>query len=114
LFLVLGDLPTFGKDKDNFTYSSIGASGAVSGILFMFILFNPWRILELYFIIPIPAIILGILYLWYSSWASKNQQDMIDHEAHLYGALSGIMLMLFLIPSSLPRFMERIVTDFPL
>jgi len=113
LMIVIGDLPTFFKHKNNPSYSSIGASGAVSGMLFMYIMLYPWRNLYLYFAIPIPAIIFGVLYLVYSSWSSKNQRDMIDHDAHYYGALSGVLLMIVLIPSSLGVFFREIVDGLP-
>jgi len=111
--IVIGDLPTFIKHKNNASYASIGASGAVSGILFMFILYAPWSMLLLYFAIPVPAIIMGVLYLVYSSWASKNQRDMIDHDAHYYGALAGVLLMLVLIPSSFGHFIDSFINGLP-
>ena len=89
--IILANLPTFAKHKNNFRYSSIGASGATSAVLFSYILFRPWSILELYLFIPIPAIVFGILYLWYSSYASKNLNDNIDHDAHFYGAVAGFV-----------------------
>lgn len=110
--IVLGDIPTFRKYRNNSSYASIGASGAVNGILFMFILHYPWQKLYLYFALPIPAIIFGILYMVYTSWASKNQRDMIDHEAHLYGGLAGIILMVLLIPSSFTGFVEKLMSGF--
>ncbi len=111
--IVIGDLPSFSKHKDNSSYASIGASGAVSGILFMYIMYYPWRNLYLYFAIPIPAIIFGVLYLVYSSWSSKNQRDMIDHDAHFYGALAGVMFMLVFVPSSISVFLDKIVSGLP-
>lgn len=113
IMLVVSDLPTFKKHASNYGFASIGASGAVSGILFMFIMFFPWSKLYLYFAIPIPAIVFGVLYLAYSSWASKNQQDMIDHSAHFYGAVAGIVLMASLIPSSVGIFAQRFMQGLP-
>lgn len=71
LIIIMGDVPTYYKHKDNAYFASVGASGGVSGIIFIFILLNPWNMLGLYMIIPVPAIIFGVLYLWYSTWASK-------------------------------------------
>ena len=113
LMIVIGDIPTFIKHKNNPAYGSIGASGAVSGILFMYILYYPWQNLYLYFAIPIPAIVLGVLYLFYSSWASKNQQDLIDHEAHFFGAVGGVFLMSLLIPTSFPNFIQKFALGLP-
>lgn len=80
--IVAADIPTFLKHKTNPYFASIGASGAVAGILFMYIMLNPWAMLGLFAIIPVPAILFGGLYLWYSSWASKNSHDLVDHDAH--------------------------------
>ena len=60
--IILANLPNYAKYKDNGTYSSIGASGATSAVVFSYILFEPMSLLELYFFIPIPAIVFGILY----------------------------------------------------
>ena len=111
--IVLADLGSYYKHRDNPNYSSIGASGGVSGIIFIFCFLNPWSMLGLYFIIPVPAIIFSVLYLVYTSWASKNSQDNIDHDAHFYGAILGLLLLVILIPSSFNQFMTRIVQDFP-
>ncbi len=94
--IVLANLPNLVKHQNNPMYSSIGASGATSAIVFSYIVFNPWSMLQLYFFIPIPAIIFGVLYLWYSSWASKKQADFIDHDAHFYGAVGGFLFTLFM------------------
>lgn len=93
LAIVIGDLPSYFKHKDNQGYSAIGASGATSAIVFMYCILYPWSWLGLFFIIPIPAIIFAVLYLFYSSWASKNSRDNIGHDAHFWGAIAGVVLM---------------------
>lgn len=103
LFLFLGSIvishiPSYIKHKSNFNYQAVGASGGVSGILFAYILINPLSMLELYLFIPIPAIIFGILYLWYSYYMSKKKIDNIGHETHIYGALGGIILITIIKP----------------
>jgi membrane associated rhomboid family serine protease len=70
---------------------------------------NPWAILELFFILPIPAIIAGVGYLIYSSWASKNRHDRIDHLAHFYGAVYGIVFALIAIPKIGSEFIFRLM-----
>ena len=114
LTIILADIPTFIKHQNNPRYAAIGASGGVSGILFAFILFSPWSMLGLYFIIPIPAIIFGVLYLWYESWAAKNSRDNIGHDAHFWGAIVGIVITSILIPSTLPNFFNDLIQNFPL
>jgi len=115
LNIVFANIPSLLKHKNNPQYSAVGASGAVSGILFIFILMRPWSILELFFILPIPAILFGVLYLAYSSYASKNDiHSRIGHDAHFYGAVFGIVGVLILQPSVLSTFLERLINNFPL
>ncbi|NND09051.1 MAG: rhomboid family intramembrane serine protease [Saprospiraceae bacterium] len=114
LTIACASLPSYFKRKQDSQYIAVGASGGVSGIVFIFILLYPWQTLLLYGIIPIPAIIGGIAYLWYSSYASKNKQDRIDHEAHFYGAIFGIVFTLLLKPSLALSFAQRLVENFPL
>jgi len=113
LMIILADIPSFIKHRNNRYYGAIGASGAVSGILFIFILFLPWAELRLYFAIPIPAIIFGVLYLGYSSWASKKANDNIGHDAHFYGALAGMALTAILIPRTLGVFIDQFMNGLP-
>lgn len=112
--IVLASIGTYFKKRENENYMAVGASGGVSGIVFIFILFYPWEPLYLYGIIPIPGIVAGVLYLWYSSYASKNMKGRIDHDAHFYGAVVGVLLMVLLRPSVLIDFIGKLVNDFPL
>jgi len=113
VMIILADIPSFLKHKSNYGYSAIGASGAVSGVLFIFILLRPWAQLELYFFIPIPAIVFGVLYLLYSSWASKNAKDNIGHDAHFYGAVAGMVISAILLPYVLGDFVEQLLDGLP-
>lgn len=100
--IVLSDVNSLVKYKDSPSYYSLGASGAISAVLFSYILFHPFN--KLYFlIIPfgIPAWLFAILYLCYCYYASRNKYDNINHDAHLYGALSGIVITLLLYPQLL-------------
>jgi membrane associated rhomboid family serine protease len=106
--IVFADIPTLLKHRNNPSYAAVGASGGVSGIVFVYILFEPWKMLYLYAIIPIPGIVAGLLYLGYSSWASKNSTDNIDHDAHFFGALVGIAIALLLKPTFILVFIEKI------
>lgn len=114
LNIILANIPTSIKHKNNYGFSSIGASGAVSGIVFIFILLNPWSMLLLFFIIPVPAIIMGIGYLLYSSWAAKKGQGRLDHSAHFAGAIAGMAMILLLHHEIIHVFLRKLVDDFPL
>ena len=111
--IVAADIPTYLKQKENPYFASVGASGAVSGIIFMYILLNPWAMLGLFGIIPIPAIIFGGLYLWYSSWASKNSSDLIDHDAHFFGAITGVFILIAINPAVVSTFLNQLINQFP-
>jgi membrane associated rhomboid family serine protease len=113
LMICAGDIPTMFKYRDNQRFSSVGASGAVSGIVFMFILLNPWSMLGIFGIIPIPAVLFGVLYIWYSTWAARNNPGFIDHEAHIYGALSGIILLIIIQPEVVKAFIEKLIYGIP-
>lgn len=110
--IILANLPTMAKHKNNSRYLAIGASGATSGIVFAFILANPMAMLGVFFIIPMPAVLFGILYLVYSSWASKKGQGNIDHDAHFYGAIAGFMFTLALRPALITDFFAKIINVF--
>ncbi len=105
--LVLSDIPTVLKHKDEFRYSSLGASGAISGVLFSYILFQPLSIIGVMFI-PMPAIVFGVLYLFYCMYMSKNARDHINHDAHFFGALTGLILTVILMPNVVPHFIAQL------
>ncbi|NHA07617.1 rhomboid family intramembrane serine protease [Mucilaginibacter sp. HC2] len=107
--LILSDMPSVLKHRENYNYYSLGASGAVSAVVFSAILYNPLgQMMILPIPIPIPAVIFGILYLVYCSYASKYSRDNINHDAHLYGALSGLMITIIFHPGILPGFFQQI------
>lgn len=110
--IVLANLPTMAKHKDNSRYLAIGASGATSAIVFSYILVKPMDMLGVLFVIPMPAVIFGVLYLVYSSWASKSGRDNIDHDAHFYGAVAGFIFTLALSPSLIQDFFGQIMSIF--
>lgn len=106
--IVVADLSTYMKHKENYGFSSIGASGAVSGILFIYILMMPWNTLYLWGIIPIPALLVGVGYLWYSHHAAGQAGSRIDHDAHFYGAVYGIVFTLILKPEMALHFWQAV------
>ena len=108
LGIIVSDLPTVLKHKRNPGYNSLGASGAVSSVIFACILFDPLSNLYLYFAIPIKGFIFAAIYLIYSYMSAKNSRDGINHDAHLYGALFGILFCIVLYPDSIRIFIEQI------
>ena len=111
--IVAANIPSFVKHKENPAYGAIGASGAVSGVVFISILISPMSGIGIIFIpIYIPAFIFGILYLIYSSWAAKKQDTRIGHDAHFYGALYGMVFMILFNPNILSSFIRQISDAF--
>lgn len=108
--IIIAVLPTFKKHKDNPNYHAIGASGAVSSVLFSFVIFNPARELCLYGIpfLCFPGVLWAIIYLAYSYYQSKKGQDFINHDAHLWGGIWGIVFTILTVPSSFISFFEQI------
>ena len=92
---IFSTLIPFYRNQDNIHYRSLGASGAVSAVIFAAIIWNPTMQLGLLFLpIPIPAYIFGPLYLLYEYWADKKGKSGIAHDAHIGGALFGILYVL--------------------
>jgi membrane associated rhomboid family serine protease len=92
--LISGSLYPFFKFRNSPDYIAIGASGAISGVLFSFCLFYPFQMLRVFFFLPMPAILFAVLYVVYSVYAMRSRQDNIGHEAHLAGAIGGIVVTL--------------------
>ncbi|MFN0290646.1 rhomboid family intramembrane serine protease [Pedobacter helvus] len=105
--LVLSDIPTAVRHKDDYRYSSLGASGAISAVLFSYILFQPLSMIGVMFI-PMPAIVFGVLYLVYCVYMSRNSRDSINHDAHFFGALTGLILTVMLVKGIIPHFIGQL------
>lgn len=106
--IVVASITTYFKHRDNPAYNSLGASGGVSAILFAAILFDPTSTLLVFFIIPMPAFLLGGLFLLYSYQQGRKGLGGINHDAHLLGALFGIVFTIALQPQVVGSFVEQI------
>ena len=92
---VLCLVPTYFKNQDNYSYRSLGASGAVSAVIFVGIFLNPLSKIGFFFIpIGIPGFIFGILFLIISVYLDRRGHGNINHSAHFWGALAGIILFI--------------------
>jgi len=97
--LLFGSGLSYYFHKNEYHYSAVGASGAVTGILYSAILLNPEMSLYMFFIpIPIPGYVFGIGYLLYSIYGMKNSVGNIGHDAHFGGAIGGYVITLVLAP----------------
>lgn len=105
--IVVAILPSYFANKDNPAYRSLGASGAVSAVLFAFILINPWAVILVWFV-PMPAILYAVGYVVYSIYQERRQADHINHSAHLWGAAYGIAFTVVAAPPVISHFLEQI------
>ena len=105
--LVLSHSCTYWKHKDNLEYASLGASGAISAVLFAYIVYFPTS--EIFIMpipVPIPAALFAVGYVTYSYWASAQSRGRINHDAHLCGALSGLAFVAVTEPSAFVRLVD--------
>lgn len=110
LAMIAADIQTYLQYRNDYHYRSLGASGAVSAVLFASILFNPWaKLYLLFFPIGIPGFVFGLLYLGYCIYMSKRGQDNINHTAHLWGALFGILFVVAFEPKIIPYFIQQLL-----
>lgn len=112
LAIILSSIPSYEKHKNDHWYNSVGASGAVSAVVFACILFVPTMKLALIFLpIPMPAFVFGILYLVYSYYMARKGTDNIGHDAHFFGAVFGIMFTI-LLDREIGKNFLRIITGY--
>ncbi len=96
--LLLGNMLSYFFHKEDYQYTAVGASGAVMGILYSAILLRPDMTLGLFFVIPMPAYVFGIGYLFYTIYGMKRRRDNIGHDAHFGGATAGYLLTMVFAP----------------
>lgn len=109
--VVVSILPTWLRHQRDPHYRSLGASGAVSAVLFASILLDPWSGIYLFFIpIPIPGFVYGGLYLWYTIWMDRRGGDNVNHSAHLWGALYGMLFTVLQEPAVAGDFLQRLMS----
>lgn len=107
--LLISILPAYGKHRNDVFYNAVGASGAISAIVFASILLDPKQKVFLFFIpIGIPAFAFGILYLAYEFYMSRRGKDNIGHDAHFWGALFGIIFTLASKPAIFTAFLVQL------
>ncbi|GAB3895105.1 rhomboid family intramembrane serine protease [Larkinella knui] len=106
--IVVSDIPTLIRQRNKSNYNSLGASGGVSALLFGAIMFQPTEKIYLMGIIGIPGFIFGALYMGYSFYESRQGRGTINHDAHLYGAIFGIFVVVLLYPPVVGTFIQQI------
>ena len=106
--IIVSEIPSYIRHHNNYSYRSLGASGAVTAVLFSFILLAPWQTLYVFFL-PLPAIVFALLYVGYTFYMDRRGGDNINHSAHLWGAVWGVVFTILMEPSVVPNFLEQLM-----
>jgi membrane associated rhomboid family serine protease len=105
--IVVSDMPSYFKHRHDPGYNSLGASGAIAAVIFVYIIFQPLSDMCI-LVICMPGFILGALYIIFSYFQGRKANDNINHDAHLYGALFGLLFCAIFYPQSIPFFFQQI------
>lgn len=106
--IAAANIKTLYQHKNNHWYNAVGASGAVSAVVFSFVLFAPLEKILFFGILPVPAFIYGFIYLAYSQYMAQKGNDNIGHDAHFYGAIFGFVFTGLLYPVLFLNFIKQI------
>ena len=106
--ILVAILPTWLRHRRDPRYRSLGASGAVSAVLFAYILMAPWSLIFV-FVLPVPAIVYAVFYVGYSIWMDKQGRDNVNHSAHLWGAGYGLLFTVMMEPRVIPYFLQQLL-----
>ncbi|MBS1662602.1 MAG: rhomboid family intramembrane serine protease [Bacteroidetes bacterium] len=106
--LIASNIPSYLKHKDDYNYRSLGASGAVCAVMFAVILIRPWEVVRVYGI-PMPAILYAGLFLAFTIYMSKKGGDNVNHDAHLWGAVYGIVFTIAVHPGVASTFLNEMM-----
>lgn len=106
--IIISDVPTYLKERNNTDYNSLGASGGIGSVIFVFIILQPLQSICLYFALCMPGFVFGVGYMAYTYYQGRKSKDNINHDAHLYGALYGLLFCAIVYPTSLQLFYEQV------
>jgi len=106
--VVVAIVPSYLQHRNDSRYRSLGASGAVSAVLFAYVLIAPWSTIYVFFF-PIPAIVYAGLFTAYGLYAGRLGHDHINHSAHLWGAGYGVLFSLCMEPRLAGVFIENLM-----
>ena len=108
LSIAAANIKTLFENKNNVWYNAVGASGAVSAVVFAFVLVAPKEQIYFFGLLPIPAFLYGLLYLVYSQYMAKKGNDNIGHDAHFFGAVFGFVFTGLLRPELFQLFIKQV------
>ena len=108
--LIASSIFDFIKNRNNSGYAALGASGAVSAVLFSTLIFDPWsKGVAIFGILALPNIIFAVLYLWYCAYSAKRGGDNIGHNAHMWGSLYGFAFTAVVRPELFKDFLDKLM-----
>lgn len=105
LGMIAADIPSYFKHRHDYNYRSLGASGAVSAVVFANLVFSPWESIYIYGAIKLSMAVYAVLYVIYCIYAGKRQSDNVNHDAHLWGSVFGLAFTLVLVFALRPEIM---------
>ena len=111
LGLIISDIPSYLKHQDDYNYRALGASGAVSAVVFAAIVFSPWSSIYLYGAIKISALLYAVLYIAYCVYMGRKNHDNVNHDAHLWGSIFGLAFTVILIATLQPEMFNGILEE---
>jgi membrane associated rhomboid family serine protease len=108
--LIASSIFDFIKNRNNSGYAALGASGAVSAVLFSTLIFDPWsKGVAIFGILALPNIVFAVLYLWYCAYSAKRGGDNIGHNAHMWGSLYGFAFTAVVRPELFKDFLDKLM-----
>jgi membrane associated rhomboid family serine protease len=108
--LIASSIFDFIKNRNNSGYAALGASGAVSAVLFSTLIFDPWsKGVAIFGILALPNIVFAVLYLWYCAYSAKRGGDNIGHNAHMWGSLYGFAFTAIVRPELFKDFLDKLM-----
>ncbi len=108
--IIISITPSYKRHMHNAGYNALGASGAVAAVLFTAILFRPMDKIYLYGVFGLPGIIMGVAYLGYSYYMDKKGGDNVNHDAHFWGAVYGVLFTILLKPTIVLHFLDELTS----
>ncbi len=109
LGIIVSCIPSYLKKQNQTNYRSLGASGGVAAIVFGMIYLYPWEKIYIFFAIGLPSIIYAVLYLVYSAYMARSGKGYVNHDAHFWGSIFGIVFMLIIDPSHGQAFWQQLI-----
>ena len=106
--IIIANVPSYFKHREDYNYASLGASGGVVAVQFAFILIDPWSKILLFGGIPMPSIVFVILFLAYTIYMNRRGGDNVNHDAHLWGAVYGVVFTICARHEVVSMFLDQI------